>query len=436
MLGMNPQIAWEGGWSFVIRAINTGLSFVATVLLARLLGAENYGVFSFALALVTLLIIPAQFGLPTLIVRETASGMALDHPELVKGVWRWSGWLVGGLSLAIALFAGPVLYMWRTGESSIQGLTLAWALALIPLISLGNLRGAALRGLKKIVAGQLPEYVIRPGLFTLLLIGAIILTSHELSAPLAMVFRVLSSLIAFVIGAWMLKRNTPSIVSQARPTYMGRIWFVSSLMFALIASFHVIYNQVSTLILGLFESPDQVGIYRVAVQVAMLASFGLQAVNIVVAPRFADLHAQGKIIRLQHLVTSTARIILVFNLVLTAIFILIGRPFFILVFGPDFAASYFPLVILLVGQMVNSATGSVGLLLNMTGHERETARGMAVAAAINVTVNLLLIPMWGIQGAAIATSISMVAWNILLWWAVRQHLGINSLAFSIGKKHD
>jgi O-antigen/teichoic acid export membrane protein len=284
ILGMNPQIAWEGGWSFALRATNTGLAFLSTVLLARLLGAESYGIYSYAYALVMLLTIPAQSGLPNLIVRETATGMALDQPNRVKGVWRWSGWLVGGLSLAIALVAGPLLYLWRAQEGDLQGFTLAWALALIPLIALGNLRGAALRGLHKIVAGQLPEFIIRPALFALFLVSIGLLSSYELSAPAAMAFQVLAALIAFIIGAWLLLRNTPSSISKSEPIYKGREWLISSMMFALIASFSVITKQVSTLILGLFESPDQVGIYRVAVQVATLAAFGLQAVGMVVGP--------------------------------------------------------------------------------------------------------------------------------------------------------
>jgi O-antigen/teichoic acid export membrane protein len=401
------------------------------VLLARMLGAEGYGIYAYAYSLVMLLAIPVQFGLPKLIVRETASSMALDRPDLVQGVWRWAGRLVGVFSLALMLVAGLLLLQWGGGLGNVQGLTLAWALALVPLIALGDLRGAALRGLKHIVAGQLPEFVIRPGLFVLLLIGTGLLLDRELLAPLAIALQVSAALIAFIAGAWMLWRNTPLIVRQAQPASKGRAWLVSSLLFGTIAGFGVINKQVSILILGLFEAPDQVGIYRVAVQVATLASFGLQAVNMVVGPRFAGLYTQGKIARLQRLVTGSARVVLAFNLTLTALFVIAGKQFFSLIFGPDFAASFGPLVILLVGQMVNSAVGSVGLLLNMTGHERETLRWSAAAAGINIVLNLLLVPLYGFQGAAAATTISMILWNTLFWLAVRRRLGINSSAFNV-----
>jgi O-antigen/teichoic acid export membrane protein len=65
----------------------------------------------------------------------------------------------------------------------------------------------------------------------------------------------------------------------------------------------------------------------------------------------------------------------------------------------------------------------------MTRHERDTAKGLAVSAILNVVLNLLLVPLLGIIGAAMATALSLITWNVLLWWAVRQRLGINSLAF-------
>ena len=81
-LGLNPQIVWEGGWSIALRATYAGLSFLTTALLARLLGAAEYGVYAYALALVTLVTIPTQAGVPHLILRETARGSKLDSARI------------------------------------------------------------------------------------------------------------------------------------------------------------------------------------------------------------------------------------------------------------------------------------------------------------------------------------------------------------------
>jgi O-antigen/teichoic acid export membrane protein len=195
----------------------------------------------------------------------------------------------------------------------------------------------------------------------------------------------------------------------------------------------IVTRQASILILGLFVSAADVGVYRVAAQTSLLAAFGLDAVNMVVAPRFATLFARGEAERLQRLVTASARVILAFSLVVTVGFVVFGKPFLRLVFGAPYEAAYLPMVILLAGQLVNSATGSVGALLNMTRNERETAKGMAVAAASNVALNLALIPILGTAGAAMATAASLVTWNVLMWRSVRRRLGVNSLAFHVGK---
>lgn len=431
--GVGPEVAWETIWSFLLRATNTGLGFFVTVLLARMLGVEGYGIYAYVYAWVRLLAMPAQSGLPPLIMRETARGLAAEEPERVKGAWYWAGRVVTALSLLIILGIGPLLIAWMGGLGALKGQTMAWALVLVPLIALGNLRDGALRGLGRIVAGQVAELTIRPGLFLLLLAGGA-LVLQRLSAPMAMSFHALASLVAFLVGAWWLGKWTPATVRRAQPRVESKGWLLSSLIFALLSGFSVVNNQASTIVLGIFGQPEQVGVFRVAVRVAALASFGLQTVNMVVAPRFARLYTSGDTARLQRVVTGSARVVLASNMLLTVFFAALGRSFFHWIFGAEFVASYTPLLILLVGQVINSLAGSVGYLLNMTGHERDTAMGMGIGVVINLILNLVLVPRWGVEGTATATAVSMALWNGLLWWRVRRRLGINSLAFNLAKR--
>jgi O-antigen/teichoic acid export membrane protein len=125
----------------------------------------------------------------------------------------------------------------------------------------------------------------------------------------------------------MLRRHTPVFVRQARAVLQSRPWLISSLLFGLIAGFQVINTQASTLILGIFKATDQIGVFRVTLQVATLALFSLQAVNMVVAPRFANLYGRANMARLRGLVTVSSRAILAFNLILTLLLVLTGKPF-------------------------------------------------------------------------------------------------------------
>jgi O-antigen/teichoic acid export membrane protein len=245
-----------------------------------------------------------------------------------------------------------------------------------------------------------------------------------------MALHVAAAALAFLVGAWMLWRITPQSIRRAIPTRDHRHWMLSTLPLALVKEMQVVNRQASIVLLGFFVADAQIGVYRVAAQVSLFASFGLQAVNVVVSPRFARLHAQGDLERLQRLATTSARAVLAFNAVVTLALAVMGRPFLSIVFGPEYEAAYWPMLILLGGQLVNSAAGSVGSLLNMTGHERDTARSMVFAAVCNVALNLALIPIVGIAGAAIGTAVSLVVWNVMLWWAVRRRLGIRSTAIA------
>ena len=196
-----------------------------------------------------------------------------------------------------------------------------------------------------------------------------------------------------------------------------------------IAGMQLINTQADILMLGLFTDAEQVGIYRVAVQGAMLVSFGLEAVNMVVAPQFAHMYAHGRGEQMQRLALASARAGLAIALPAALVFVLFGTVLLKAVVGEGYATGATPLAILAVGQLVNAAMGPVGLLLNMTGHEHAVARGVALAAVVNVAANMLLIPHWGMNGAATATALTLVIWNGLLAWEVARRLKIRCTAF-------
>jgi len=429
---LGSTLAKETGVSLFLKISQAFFSFMTTVLLARILGAEGYGIYAYAFAFVMLLSMPAQAGLPTLVIRETARGMAEGKPELVQGIWRWATKVAVFISLSLLFVIGLLFLLLKGKKFGVKEWTFFWAFLFIPFMCLSNLRGAALRGLHKVVIGQLPEFFIRPALFFTFLCIAGIFLHQKLTPPQAMALNVFSAVLAFMIGAWLLWRNTPLSIYKAIPVYNGKKWFRSLIPFTFIASMFLINNQTDIVMLGILKPLDQVGVYRVATRLALFASFGLQAVNMVVAPRFASLYAKKEMDKLQCLVTKSAQVVLIFNLLVTSFFIIFGRAFLNMIFGKEFTSAYVPLLILLIGQLVNSAAGSVGFLLNMTGHEKDTAQGVALAAAINIILNLILVPPLGPKGAAMATAISMITWNIILWWFVRKRLRINSLAFKLG----
>jgi len=176
--------------------------------------------------------------------------------------------------------------------------------------------------------------------------------------------------------------------------------------------------------LGVLTSASDVGVYNVAVQGALLVSFPLTACNAVLAPNVARLHAQGDHERMQRLLTSATLAVSLASAAAALVLILAGPWLLAGLFGETFTGGYPALAILAIGQLISAWAGSVGLFLSMTGHEKDTLKGMMVAALLNVALNAVLIPPFGTAGAATATAISLATWNVMLGVLLYRRLGL------------
>jgi O-antigen/teichoic acid export membrane protein len=190
----------------------------------------------------------------------------------------------------------------------------------------------------------------------------------------------------------------------------------------------VINSRVDSLMLGAMQGTDQVGIYSAAIRGADLITFGLIAANATLAPTIAGLFSQGELKRLQRVLTGSARLVLLFTLVVGTVLIVFGQ-WFLALFGPEFVAGYTALVILSVGRIINAATGSVATVLVMTGYERTVALAVGLGSVLNIVLNFLLIPSYGMNGAALASSASMILWNVVLVIVAMREVGLNTTAF-------
>ena len=335
--------------------------------------------------------------------------------------------LVG--SVLVILAAAIALAVGWTQLAAASRWTFLWALTLVPLVALGALHGAALRGFDWVVLGQLPDYVLRLGSLAALILF-ILAWRGELTAPIAMGLHVAAAAIALVIAHAFLRRVRPArdVGVDVDPANSRR-WILAALPLGFITAAQILNTRTDTLLLGLLGSTESVGVYQVAVQGAHAVALALGAINLVVAPHFAQLHEKGDTVQLQRLVTLSARAVVLLTLPAVIVLVFMGSWLIRLIFGVEYQAAHLSLVILAAGQLANAGFGSVALLLNMTGNERATARGLVISAGLNVTLTLALIPPFGIAGAAAATALSLVAWNMMLWQSACRLTGVNSLAF-------
>lgn len=415
--------------SFGLKIAGTGLTFIRSLMFARLLGTDGLGIYAYAISWVGLLSIPAKLGLPQLLVREIAIYQTQSAWGLMRGLLRWSNQVVLIVSIGLALIAAGIA--WNLQVDTNPQMLLAFCVALIslPIVSLTNLRLCAMQGLHKVVLGQLPEVLIAPLLLITFIGSGYLIIKEDLSASWAVGMHVLAISITYLIGAWLLNQALPKVVKDVTPKYQARKWLSSGLPLMFLGAINIIRSQTDVLMLGAIKGAEEVGIYTVVNRLAVLIVFVLVATNSALAPNIASLYAEQKIDKLQRIITKSSRAVFLTSLIFT-IFLSIFGYSLLLMFGLDFTQGKNALTILSIGQLVNAVTGPVGLILKMSGHENYTAISLGGSAVLNVILNVLLIPQWGVNGAAIATTASIISANTLNAIWVYKKIGINSTPFS------
>lgn len=432
--GLRAQLLRGGVGSIGIKVGQMSLALGLAILLARVLGPKGFGIYSYALTLVMMAAMPVYAGLVTLLTREIAAAQQRKDWSLVRGLLRRAqqGVILYSLFI-IGLGAGGVILLQERFDNA-EVVTFIAALVLFPITALVHANGGILRGFRRVLAAQIPDQILRQLLLIILVGAAALATGDAVSPQLAMELHVAASAIALIVGiVWLsLVRPERSRTEQCR--FETRSWFVALLPLTFIGGMQLINNQFDILMLGPLAGAESVGIYRVAMQGATIVAFALTAVNMVIGPYIARLYAAEEHQRLQRMVTLSAQVILGLAIPVAGVFIFFGGPILGWIFGQAYTDGEMALAILCTGQLVNAAVGSVGLVLNMTGHERDTALGVAIAAVLNIVLNLMLIPLYGIEGAAAATAISTVVWNVLLAQRVFARTGLISFAIPLGHR--
>lgn len=424
--GLGPTLVRAVVGSAGIRILGMGFGFLVGVQLARGLGAAGYGVYGLAMSIISVIGIPTEFGLPQLVTREVAAAQARNDWSAIRAILQWANRTVLILSFCMT-GAGLLgwLMFWDQFNDGIA-LTHLAGIALVPLVALGNLRGAALRGLQQIVRGQLPEVVFRPAVFSLFLLLAPFLVPTGLTPAVAMAMQALAAALTLAVAANMLRGTLQSTESVASTTTDAKGWLRSAWPMALTEGMRMLHGNATILLLGALSTSAVVGVFRVASSMGLLLTFPVSLLHIVSAPIFARLHAARDYKRLQRMLGLVAISMVVSVAILTLPFVLAGPQLLTQVFGAEFGASNTPLLILSAGTLVGSAFGAGATLLNMTGHEKRVTRASLLSF---VALGLLAVPCiryWGSTGAASANSIAFVLWSMLLWLDSRRLLGLDT----------
>jgi O-antigen/teichoic acid export membrane protein len=245
-------------------------------------------------------------------------------------------------------------------------------------------------------------------------------STPDLTATYISYFYVVSSIAVCFIALLMWHRQIKGAWGSLR-FKNNELWRASSNLWAA-STMSLMVQWSGVLIAGALVSSSEVAYLTAAQRTAMLTSFVLMVVNMVVAPRYALLWKENKLNEIQRLAKWSTRGMVA--LALPVIIVMLVMPDFIMgLFGDEFVVAGNLLAIMAIGQFINVATGSVGFLLNMSGHERDFRRVTMFAGPLTIILSYFFIVQWGVIGAAIATAVGLSLQNLGALFMVRKRLG-------------
>lgn len=422
-------MARGGSLNLAGAVVNQVCLFVITSLLALTLGKNDVGRYATSYALLSLLGLLSLVGFRSALTRFVAIYLADADPARIRGTVRLGMVLSFGasalLGALLALLAGPI-------ASHLHDPVLADCLRLTGLtLPAATLSDAALSGTQGwrtqrpfTYIGRIFEPVLRLALTGLALFGGA---------------GILGAMWALAVAAWLaaalacvsLVRRVRT-VPPARPILPMREIFSFSMISWVSALSSTGLIWADTLILTAMKGTGDVGVYNVSTRIVTLAVFVMAPINAAFAPHIAYLHHIGEVGELERNYRSATTWIV--RLALPAFIMLLVFPQEILhLFGKEFATGALVTVILGAGQLVNAATGPCGTVLNMSGKVMINMADNLGALIFNVVLNLLLIPPFGIVGAAIAWSLSLALVNLLRVYQVRRLMGVSPFGAGIAK---
>jgi len=419
----------EGAKTLTLRFTALGLGFVSNILLARLLGVEGYGIYAYALSCINLLAVPAVLGLDRLLVRETAILAERQDWGMLRGLLQWGNSLALGVTTMLVAVTALIGWWFLTAENAPTVHAVWVALTLLPFMALTKLRGATLAGLRQVALATIPEELVRPVIYITLLAVAYFFLHTQLTAADAIRLNLTAFVSGFGVGAWLLWQYLPQEVKSSFPAFHSKEWLGAAFTLSLLSALHTINLELRFQMLGILGDARDMGIFAVAVRGADLISIPQLAINAVLAPLLARFYSENNMSRLQTVVTKGAQLTLAITLPIVMVCLIFGE-WVMSIFGPEFSQGASVLSILCIGGLANAIAGSVGLLLTMTRNEKYAVRSVAITLLLNVSLNGLLIPRYGAQGAAIAQATCFIVINMLFMWWANRLIGIRPTAFA------
>ncbi len=419
----SQQSAFAALKVLIIRCVGAALAYASQVLLARVLGQTDYGIFALVWVWILVLGHLAPLGFAQAVCRFAPHYEAREEADLLRGFLQTGALFVALASLVMAAIGGALLWFGSDMIDAVYVLPFAIALIVFPFFALQDYVENIARAFNWTIVAITPPFIIRHGL-----IGAGVLSAYLLglpvSASLAIGVVLIATLVSLLVQTGFVWLRLRKIVRPGPRKQKFKKWFTTSIPLVFVDGTLILFSNADILILSLFVEPATIAVYFAASRILQLVAFVQYAATAATAQRFTALNAVGDANALSLLARTTTRLTLVASMGAAAV-IYLAAPYLLDLFGEGFDSAMPVLAILMAGLIAQAFAGPGEDLLNMLGEERACAATCIVALVLNVGLNFILIPTFGIAGAAIATAASVATRSLILTYLTKRKLGLD-----------
>jgi O-antigen/teichoic acid export membrane protein len=408
--------------AFGVRVASAAILYLSQVLLARWMGSFEYGIFVLVWTWVLIL-----GGMSTLGLSAAMMQLLPAHRERGE-LGRMHGLLLGGrligvgFGTVVALTGMLGLAVWGSLLESHFLLPAFLALVCVPLVTLTDLQDGIGRANGWIGAALLPPYVLRPVLVLASMAGALA-SGLPASAATAAACAIAATWASGFVQTALLQRRIGATFALAKRDYRPRRWFRTSIPLLAFGASELLLQNVDVLVISRHLSPADVAVYFAAAKTMGLVLFVHYAVGSVLANRFSSLNARKDRAGLGRCIRDAVNWTFWPSLAAALMLLTLGRPLLWL-FGPQFSAGYPVMFVLAIGFLARAATGPCEMMLNMLGEQRISAAVLGATALAALLLNLMLVPRFGLMGAAAANAAALAGGSALNAFVAWYRLGI------------
>lgn len=404
-IAKNAGISGIGEISFKV------LGYITSIIITRTVGPAVFGIFILAHIITNIGYIFSSLGLGEGLLRFVAFYKGREDIPRLKGIIIFSTKVVFFLSLffTIVIFYSSDLIANRLFHSPEVGGALKILIISIPFLAIGRLWLNSIQSFQIIKYQIYIQKIYQP---VIRLISLVIFFLLGLKLFGILLASIISAFVGAIFAFYYLKKIFPVHKRLPIPVYEKRKIINFSIPLYFNQFLGVIILSIDSLMLGYFMTSVEVGIYAAATKVAVLVSLPLVSFNTIFAPMISEFYSRNEMSKMESLFKITTKWIFILSLPVFLLFILFAQPI-MGVFGKSFMAGTLVLIVLGSGELINAGVGSAGYILMMTGRSKITFLNSFIICALNVLLNYMLIPRYGIIGAGIATGLSIALINIL-----------------------